>query len=140
MSIGKKLKNEGRQDLKVLDEAIKILKAKKAEIDFNISSLKRSYNDYASPVPFDVGVNSAFLEIDEIDEVKNFYKLSNPSPQTLLIGKVVMGLLGKWDLILSGNSSTIWKNIQSYFRTTMDNNICTLNNKCSRVLFRSGKK
>jgi hypothetical protein len=129
--MGKKLKNVGKQDLKVLDEAIRILKAKKVEIESNLTSLKSSCDDYASPVTFDIGVNTAFLEIDGVDEVKNFYKLSNPSPQTLLIGKVVMGLLGKWDLILTGSSSTIWKSIQSYFKMTMGYNICTLSDEYS---------
>lgn len=111
--------------MKVLDEAVRMLKARKAEVEAAISKLRKSSENCAVPVAFDLGVNAAFLEIDQTEEVKNFYKLSNPSPQTLLIGKVIMGLLGKWDLILSGNSSTVWKNIQSYFQSQMGEEICT---------------
>ena len=111
---------------RIIEDVIRNLRMKKSEIDSKISMIKKLNIHCTDQVTFDMKENCSFLEEDRNGEIESFYKLSNPSPQTLLVGEVILGLLGRWELININEPMTTWKNIQTYFKSQANQNFCTL--------------
>eukprot|EP01022_Parablepharisma_sp_SALTPOND_P007929 TRINITY_DN1344_c0_g2_i1.p1 TRINITY_DN1344_c0_g2~~TRINITY_DN1344_c0_g2_i1.p1 ORF type:complete len:718 (+),score=151.36 TRINITY_DN1344_c0_g2_i1:85-2154(+) len=105
------------------EEILDTLKWKKSEIDFQIKTIEESSPDFSKPVGFDIGLKDTFLEVEQTDEVNQFYALNKPSPETLLVAKILAGLLGKWDLVNPEDSEITWARIKAYFAGEMKDNI-----------------
>ena len=120
------MKSFSEIDFDLIKEVLPILKAKKEEVDTKIKNIKKSNPSCSKPIVFDIGINSAFLELYQPDEVRKFYELSAPSPQILTIGEILVGLLGEWDLTPVSNPEERWKKIQSFFRKETQENICNV--------------
>lgn len=76
----------------------------------------------AEPI-LDLGVKETYLEIEEMDEAKLMYSITNPLPTTVLRGKILIGLLNKWELIIPNDDKGSWNNIKAYFSKEMGENI-----------------
>lgn len=101
-----------------------MLKAKREEVSIKIESLKKSNPNYSAPIKLDLETSSTILEVDQGEELKQFYDLKDPSLQTIIIAKVLLLLLGKSDLIKTDEIT--FENIKKYFHEEMEDKICIL--------------
>lgn len=114
--------NKNQVKREILSEVCKALKIKGKDIELSIKTLEKLKPKCTVPVIFDIGINSNFLEVSQVEEVKEFYNITNPSPQSLLVVEILIGLLGKWELI-QDNVEVTWNNIKNYFQEVMKDNI-----------------
>ena len=101
-----------------------MLKAKREEVNTKLESLKKSSPNYSDPIKLDLETGSAILEVDQAEELKQFYDLKDPSLQTMIIAKVLLLLLGKSDLIKTDEFT--FANIKKYFHEELKDEICIL--------------
>jgi len=116
------------------------LQTKSEEVEEKIKSLKKSHPNSSTPVIFDIGINKSFLEIDQIEESKEFYNLSTPSTQSLLVMITLTGFLGRWELIEQGNPDKTWRNIKNHFSTHIGYNISKYFKSYRRILLKETKE
>ena len=101
-----------------------MLKAKREEVNTKLESLKKSSPNYSDPIKLDLETGRAILEVDQAEELKQFYDLKDLSLQTMIIAKVLLLLLGKSDLIKTDEIT--FANIKEYFHEEMKDEICIL--------------
>ncbi len=77
----------------------------------------------SKPIIFEIGLTETFLEVDQGEEVKQFYSIASPSPMILLMAKIVVGLLNRWELINPNDANATWTSIKAYFSEQMKDNI-----------------
>ena len=88
-----------------------------------IERMERENENVRKPVEFDIGIKDTFLEVEQTEEAKQLYDIEQPSELILLVAKILVGLLGKWDLINPEDPSATWQQIKIYFAERMKDNI-----------------
>jgi hypothetical protein len=99
------------------------LKNAKDEVDNKVQDLEDKNPDYATPITFDIGIKDAFLEVEQEEETKQFYSLSEVREKGLLVLEVLVGALGRWNLISSNDPKATWNKIKEYFSQEMGDKI-----------------
>ena len=117
------LKNEDGVHEHMVNIILEKLKNAKDEVDKKIEDLENNNPDCSTAVRFDIGIKENFLEIEQEEETKLFYSLSEIGEQALLVLEVLVGALGKWDLITPNDPKATWNKIKEYFSQEMGDNI-----------------
>ena len=118
-----KLKSEIELPINIGNQILETIKKAKNDVDEKMQQIENNNPEYSNSVKFDIGLKTAFLEVEPAEEIKQFYQMENPSPEALLIAKIIVGSLNKWDLINESDSSATWENIKDFFLEEMDDRV-----------------
>lgn len=117
------MKTETGIPINIANDILEKLKTAKDQIDSRVQELEDNNPDYANPVIFDIGIKDTFLEVEQEEETKQFYALNKLSDQTLLVLELLVGILGKWNLISSDAPEATWSKVKGYFQQEMGDKI-----------------
>ena len=115
-----KIKASNDLEVTAANNLLSFLNKSRDDINNKITTIESEHPECSEAIKFDIGVKEAFLETEQVDETNQFYELNNPCSQTLLVAKILVGMLNKWDLFGDSNP---WENIQKYFKEEMGTEI-----------------
>eukprot|EP00826_Nyctotherus_ovalis_P025238 TRINITY_DN1953_c0_g1_i20.p1 TRINITY_DN1953_c0_g1~~TRINITY_DN1953_c0_g1_i20.p1 ORF type:complete len:150 (+),score=30.42 TRINITY_DN1953_c0_g1_i20:423-872(+) len=131
--MGTQLKDVTELPADTIKNLISTLTKKKSEIEEKMQTIETENPNYGDYVTFDIDIKETFLEVEQTEENKKFYELEDPSPQSLLVAKMLAVLLGRSDIIVAGDDKGTWDNIRGCFKEEMGEKISTCASKRRRV-------